>query len=82
MPYKDNEVISLTPYDNKLVVKYSYNSYYDRLDIVKEQKKLPEDTPEIACPYCYSTSFAITYITRECIANCECGHDMTIYAGN
>ena len=56
-------------------VNYFYDANYDRL----ESKK--DDKPAIACPKCHNTTFKISYSRYECIANCRCGHQMTIYDG-
>ena len=58
---------------------YAYSAFYKRLEL-----KNAEDTyerPAIACPKCWGFAFKITYGNYECIANCKCGHTMTIYDG-
>lgn len=66
---KDNSIIII----NKR--KFKFNKFYRRLEA------LDEKSPVIACPKCKNTKFKISYGTYECIANCECGHSMTIYDG-
>ncbi len=66
---KDEEEVII---DNKI---YVYDEFYDRLQSKDDNK------PAIACPQCYNTKFSISYGDYECIANCECGHFMTIYDG-
>lgn len=62
-----NEIVII---NNK---EFIYNSSYDRLE--------SELFPQIACPKCKNTLFQISYGNYECIANCKCGHKMTVYDG-
>lgn len=54
---------------------FIYESYYDRLEAEDGEN------PAIACPKCNNTLFSISYDTYQCVANCKCGHKMTIYDG-
>ena len=38
-------------------------------------------SPQVACPKCKNTKFEISYGNYECIANCNCGHKMSVYTG-
>ena len=66
---KDQEKVQINGKD------YFYHEYYERLQAEKDNK------PAIACPKCHNTTFEISYGQYECIANCKCGHQMTIYDG-
>lgn len=66
---KDKDIITI---DNK---EFSFNEFYNRL-----QSK-DNNVPSIACPKCLNTNFSISYKQYQCIANCKCGHSMTIYDG-
>jgi len=57
--------------------EYEYHTYYDRLCLPQNSI----DKEAVACPKCSNTSFTISYGDYECIANCKCGHSMTIYDG-
>jgi hypothetical protein len=61
-------------------VVYQYCAFYDRL----EQPNFQDGTyekPAIACPKCKGVVFRISYGEWCCIANCKCGHSMTVYDG-
>lgn len=58
--------------------EYEYSEFYKRLEINTDN---PNNKPEIACPKCHNTLFTINYGHYECIANCKCGHKMTVYDG-
>jgi hypothetical protein len=67
---KDGEIVKINNLD------YRYSKFYDRLELIGNESK-----EHIACPKCNSTTFTISYGTYECIANCSCGHSMTVYDG-
>ena len=67
---KDKETVII---NNK---EYVYESYYQRLELKKS-----DGLDSIACPKCSNIYFSISYKSYECIANCKCGHFMTIYKG-
>ena len=69
---KDNQEITI---ENEV---YKYCKFYDRLENIKGELT---NKPAIACPKCLNTLFTITYGHYECIANCKCGHSMTVYDG-
>lgn len=58
--------------------QYEYNGFYGRLKLLDTEEESKE---EIACPKCLGTEFSISYGNYECIANCKCGHSMTVYDG-
>jgi hypothetical protein len=60
-------------------VPYIYESAYKRLERVGMVGS--RSHPAIACPLCHGTMFSIVYGNWECIADCPCGHSMTIYDG-
>jgi hypothetical protein len=60
-------------------VVYLYDQYYKRLE--REGQEGSRSHPAIACPECSGTMFSIVYGDYECIADCPCGHSMTIYDG-
>lgn len=67
--------------NDEIIIKneiYKYDEFYDRLQNIKGELT---NKPAIACPKCLNTLFIITYGHYECIANCKCGHKMTIYDG-
>ena len=70
---KDKETVTIDGVD------YQYDSYYDRLERPEHDGSVQH--PAIACPKCQRTTFCITYGNYQCIANCQCGHSMTIYDG-
>ncbi len=72
MIMEDNEIVKIG-YKN-----YKYNEFYKRLELDSQESQYKES---IACPICKNTSFTISYGKYECIANCKCGHSMTIYDG-
>lgn len=69
--YKDNEIIEING------LKYQYSGFYQRLSLKTEN----ENIPNILCPICHNSKFWISYGEYKCVANCECGHHMTIYDG-
>jgi ribosomal protein L37AE/L43A len=58
-------------------ITYIYEEFYQRLQALDGEKT----NKEIACPKCKNTEFTISYGIYECIANCKCGHSMTVYSG-
>ena len=68
---KDKETVMINGVD------YEYDSYYDRLCLSNDE----DSSPGVACPKCHNTTFSISYGNYRCIANCKCGHSMTIYDG-
>jgi acetone carboxylase gamma subunit len=68
---ENNEKITI---DNEV---YEYSKFYDRLQIINDDS----NKPGIICPKCLNTLFTITYGDYKCIANCKCGHSMTVYDG-
>ena len=59
---------------------YEYSAFYDRLELTGDRDGTYSQ-PAIACPKCRDFAFRITYGEWECVANCKCGHSMTIYDG-
>ena len=68
-------------------VTYRYCAFYQRLELhdfadsLISSKNGTTEHPAILCPLCHGAEFRITYGNWECIANCTCGHSMTIYDG-
>lgn len=71
---KNNTIVTII---NNL--RYFYNEFYNRLEVIGEHEN--QTKAHIACPKCHNTSFQINYGNYECIANCKCGHSMTVYDG-
>jgi len=67
---EDNEKVEI----NGIIYKYSH--YYERLQAIEDNI-----APAIACPKCNAVDFQLSYGDYECIANCKCGHSMTVYDG-
>lgn len=67
--YKDKQIVYI---NNR---KFIYDEFYDRLEAHNHKK------PAIACSKCKNTEFSISYGDYKCIANCKCGHYMTVYDG-
>lgn len=55
---------------------YRYNDYYNRLESLNNTIKAG-----IACPKCHAIEFTLNYGDYKMIANCKCGHSMTVYDG-
>lgn len=70
---KDRDIVKINGVD------YEYLMYYDRLQRPGDDGT--RENPAICCPKCRRTTFYITYGDYECVANCLCGHSMTIYDG-
>lgn len=68
-------------------VTYRYSAFYERLELHEFDDGHScmadgtRENPAILCPECHRAEFRITYGNYECIANCACGHTMTIYDG-
>lgn len=58
---------------------YEYSDYYKRLETTEKEDEKQNHKAQIACPKCHATEFSISYGEYKCIANCKCGHSMTVY---
>ena len=70
---KDKEIVKING------VEYEYCSHDDAL--FRPSHNGSVEHPVVACPKCHGMKFSITYGNYVCIANCECGHSMSIYDG-
>lgn len=70
--YKDGQIV------NTVFGDFVYVEFYDRLEKKDDNNTI---APAILCPKCLNSTFTISYGEWECIANCSCGHKMTIYDG-
>lgn len=68
---KNNEIININGID------YEYSEYYKKLNIVDESKS----NVHVLCPLCLNSLFSLRYGDYELIAQCSCGHEMTVYDG-
>lgn len=56
-----------------------YYPSYERLIIIEDHAETSK--AHVACPKCHNTTFEISFGNYKCIANCKCGHSMTVYDG-